>query len=273
MRIGLVGGRLVIALHHCAQVVPQGSYLIALYRGVQRVEEAQTAIQKQQKKRQPGRTPFTAQLHAQKAVAGKHQRHHQRAGEGHGGVQRHAEQKQRGGDGIRQVGIGHGCAQHQAVVQGELGAHNAGGHRQMEREIAVRALAYMIAAVRRQPDGMRILQIAAQNGQRNHHHRQMNQRAFFFFIKPFGFALVTKHKAERAQRRQRCRRQPVGQKIKPEGIRPQNRQPHHHEHAERYADIGALHRAHSRQKQAGDRHAARHEEHEIENTQQQGTSF
>ena len=130
--VGLIGWGLVVALHHRLQVIPEGGGHAVLHPTGQGEEEAQPAVQEQQEERQPARTLLSAQLVGQQAVAGVGQQHHQSAGEGHRRIQRHPEQVERGRHRVRQIGIGHGGPQHQAVFQRELGVDDAGADGQMQ---------------------------------------------------------------------------------------------------------------------------------------------
>ena len=255
--IGLIGGRLIIALHHVCQVVPHGGDFIAVHRGVQRVEKAQAAVEEQEEKRQCRRPAPSAQLHGQKAVAGINQRHHHGAGEGHGGVERHAQHEHAGGDGVRQVGVGHGGPQHQAVFQREGRVDDAGAHRQVQGQVAIGALPHMIGAVRRQADGMRVLQVAAEHRQRHDAYQQQPERPLFRLVKGGGRTAVAPQPGRPHQQRQRAQRQPVRRIAEAHRIGPQDRQPHQQKHAQRQAQVDAQHRLEPGQEQACDRRSAR----------------
>ena len=76
----------------------------------------------------------------------------------------------------------------------------------MQAQVAVGALAHVIGAVGGQPDGVGVLQIAADHAQRNHHHGQRQQQLFLPLIHRRGGGLIPAEPAKDAQRGQRtCR--------------------------------------------------------------------
>ena len=249
------------------QVIPEGGDRPVLHPTGQGKEEAQPAVQEQQEERQPARALPPAQLVGQQAVAGVGQQHHQRAGEGHGRIQRHPEQVERGRHRVRQIGIGHGGPKHQAVFQRELGVDDAGADGQMQAQVAIGALAHVIGAVGGQPDGVGVLQIAADCAQRKHHQGQRQQQLFLLVVHRRRGGPVPENPAHSAQGRKGACRQSVGRIGKPYRVGPQHRQPHHQEKAQTQAQIHPQHGLAAGQQHSCQEYAPRQKEQQIQNSQ------
>lgn len=185
----------------------------------------------------------------------------------------HAQHEHAGGNGIRQVGIGHGGPQHEAVFQREGGVDNAGAYRQVQGQVAVRALTHMVGTVRRQADGMRILQVAPQHRQRHDQHKQQPKRPLLRLVKGRGRATVAPQPCRAHKQRERAQGQPVRRMAEAHRIGPQNGQPHQQKHAQRQAQINAQHGLEPRQEQPCNHCATREKQHQIHDGKQAPSSL
>ena len=138
----------------------------------------------------------------------------------------------------------------------------------MQGQIPIGALAHVVAAVRRQADGMGVLQVGAQRRERHNQACKRQKAALLRPVKGERGAPVPKGVGKAGKQYKRAQRQIVRRKAEAHGIGPQNRQPHHKQHAQGKPQVRAFHSLLARQQQPGDGRAARQERKQIRNGKQ-----
>ena len=96
------------------------------------------------------------------------QSHHECAGDDNAHLQTPPHQIKGGGQAVCQEGIRQPLTWKDGVIRRELCVFQGGNEGQVHGEVAIGALTHVIGAVRRDADGMGILQISGEHGQRQH---------------------------------------------------------------------------------------------------------
>ena len=188
----LIGGRFIIALQNIFQPCQHRQRAVALEpcRLIEVIQKAQTAVQKEQHRRQ--QDGFLAQRHfpRQQQHTQIAQSHHECAGDDDAHLQTPPHQIKGGGQAVRQEGIRQPLTGKNGVIRRELCVLQGGNEGQVHGEVAIGALTYVIGTVRRDADGMGILQISGEHGQRQHKQQRLPKLSCFLRVPRFRAALI-----------------------------------------------------------------------------------
>ena len=246
---GLIGGRFIIALQNIFQPCQHRQRAVALEpcRLIEVIQEAQTAVQKEQHRRQ--QDGFLAQRHfpRQQQHAQIAQRHHECAGDDDTHLQTPAQQVEGGGQAVRQEGIRQPLTGKDGVLRRELCVLQGGNEGQVHGKVAVGALAHVIGAVRRDADGMGILQIGGEHGQRQHEQQRLPKLSCFLRVPCFrGMSIPCKVSAHGQQDHDRQRAAVRGHAER-QRERRQRREPHQFQQSQAQSHPHPIQRSMSRQ--------------------------
>ena len=222
------------------------------------VEEAETAVEKQQHGRNYGRGRAARDLAGKDEIAAIDQRAHERARQDNRQLQRGAEEQQRRAHRVGEDGIAQRRAGEDVIIRRQRRTAQTGDDGKMHAKVAVRRLPRMQRAARL-AQRVRVLQIAGQNRQRQGEKEQRFQQRTVLrrkFRRCFG-ALAREKKRRQRQRHHRGQRAIFRRKRKPERVGEQRGQPHQTENSKRRARPDANQRAFIPKQRARAENAAR----------------
>ena len=271
--IRLVGGRFVITrqdqlnpfrsggepvgyrLSHPCQ---EGSVLIQHRPGaaaglVKVIQEAQSAVQEEQRRCQQCGLLAAGHIPCQHQHAHIAQSHHQRSGNDHRSLQAASQQIEGGAQAVCQEGIAQPRSGEERIVRWELLPDQSGDKTQVHRQIPVGALPHIPVSVRVHTHHMAVLQPDAQDGQRNTDNQQLPEQLAFLFIPFRRCALVPQEPAQNGQEKQDARGKSMRFHLKPEQESAQGGQPHFLQQAQAHSQPQPVQRAVPGQQEA-DRH-------------------